>query len=179
MSARAKQSRPNPHAPLANPMSQKPVALDARKRFGSPFPTRPATTTLLWTGATSSRCRPRSASGPPATRRSSSLPTTSKAAGLSGSRSLRRSPISPARRRATAGPDYDLAARILLSLIKLSSVNRQRVDLTAQIAMTTGPDLSGLSDAELRAIELAADEKLNELALRIAGSIPQSGAREP
>ena len=65
------------------------------------------------------------------------------------------------------GPDYDLAARILLSLIKLSSVNRQRVDLTAQIAMTTGPDLSGLSDAELRAIELADNEKLNELALRI------------
>jgi hypothetical protein len=66
------------------------------------------------------------------------------------------------------GPDYDLATRILLSLIKLSSVNRQRVDLTAQIAMTTGPDLSGLSDAELRAIELADNEKLNELALRIA-----------
>ena len=35
------------------------------------------------------------------------------------------------------GPDYDLATRILLSLIKLSSVNRQRVDLTAQIAMRT------------------------------------------
>ena|SRR6516165_1982787 len=65
------------------------------------------------------------------------------------------------------GPDYDLAARILLSLIKLSSVNRQRVDLTAQIAMSSGPDLSGLSDAELRAIELADNEKLNELALRI------------
>ena len=65
------------------------------------------------------------------------------------------------------GPDYDLGAKILLSLIKLSSVNRQRVDLTAQIAMTTGPDLSGLSDAELRAIELADNEKLNKLALRI------------
>jgi hypothetical protein len=65
------------------------------------------------------------------------------------------------------GPDYDLAARILLSLIKLSSVNRQRVDLTAQIAMSSGPDLSGLSDTELRAIELADDETLNELALRI------------
>ena len=64
-------------------------------------------------------------------------------------------------------PDYDLAARILLSLIKLSSVNRQRVDLTAQIAMSSGPDLSGLSDAELRAIELVDNETLNELALRI------------
>ena len=33
--------------------------------------------------------------------------------------------------------------------------------------MSTSPDLSGLSDAELRAIELADNEKLNELALRI------------
>ena len=65
------------------------------------------------------------------------------------------------------GPDYDLAVRILISLIKLSSVNRQRVDFTAQLAMSTGPDLSGLSDAELRAIELADNEKLNELARRI------------
>ena len=64
-------------------------------------------------------------------------------------------------------PDYDLAVTILLSLIKLSSVTRQRVDLTAQVAMGTGPDLSGLSEAELRAIELADHEKLNELALRI------------
>ena len=33
--------------------------------------------------------------------------------------------------------------------------------------MSTSPDLSGLSDAELRAIELADNEKLNELARRI------------
>jgi hypothetical protein len=65
------------------------------------------------------------------------------------------------------GPDFDLAAKILLSLIKLSSVNRQRVDLTAQVAMSPGPDLSGLSDAELRAIELGDNEQLNELARRI------------
>ena len=52
------------------------------------------------------------------------------------------------------GPDYDLAAKIRLSLIKLSSVNRQPVDLTAQVAMRSGPDLSTLSQAELRAIEL-------------------------
>jgi hypothetical protein len=56
--------------------------------------------------------------------------------------------------RGELGPDYDLAAKILLSLIKLSSVNRQRVDLAAQIAMTTGPNLSRLSDAALRTIEL-------------------------
>jgi hypothetical protein len=67
------------------------------------------------------------------------------------------------------GPDYELAAKILLGLLKLSSLNRQRVDLTAQIAMSTGPDLGGLSDAELRAIELADNEKLNELAKRIGG----------
>ena len=64
-------------------------------------------------------------------------------------------------------PDYDLAARILLSLIKLSSVNRQCIDVKAQVAMGTGPDLSGLSDAELRSIELADNETLNELVLRI------------
>jgi hypothetical protein len=57
-------------------------------------------------------------------------------------------------------PDYHVAARILLSLIKLSSVDRQRVDVTAKIAMSPGPDLSGLSDAELRAIELADNETL-------------------
>lgn len=65
------------------------------------------------------------------------------------------------------GPDYDLAAKIKLSLVKLSSANRQRVDLTAQIALTAGPDLKGLSDAELKAIELGSPEQLNELALRI------------
>jgi hypothetical protein len=64
-------------------------------------------------------------------------------------------------------PDYDLAAKILLSLIKLSSVNRQCVDLTFQFAMGTGSDLSGLFDAELRAIELGSNERLNELARRI------------
>jgi len=34
--------------------------------------------------------------------------------------------------------------------------------------MATGPDLTGLSDAELRVIELDGNEQLNELALRIA-----------
>ena len=33
--------------------------------------------------------------------------------------------------------------------------------------MTSGPDLSNLSEAELRAIELGNDQQLNELALRI------------
>ena len=33
--------------------------------------------------------------------------------------------------------------------------------------MTTGPDLSSLSEAELRAIELGSNEQLNELALRL------------
>jgi hypothetical protein len=65
------------------------------------------------------------------------------------------------------GPDYDLAANILLGLVKLSSVSRQRRDLTAQIAMSRGPDLSQLSESELRAIELCAAAQLNELALRI------------
>jgi hypothetical protein len=67
-----------------------------------------------------------------------------------------------------APPDYDLAAKILLGLLKLSSVSRQRVELTAQIAMSSGPDLSQLSDSELRAIELSDDVQLNELALRMA-----------
>jgi len=50
------RSRPNPDAPLANPVSQKPVALGARVRSGNSFPTRTATTVLLWTGTMSSRC---------------------------------------------------------------------------------------------------------------------------
>jgi len=66
------------------------------------------------------------------------------------------------------GPDYVLAAKILLGLLKFSSLNRQRIDLTPQVEMTTGPDLSGLSEGELRAIDLADDAQLNELALRIA-----------
>jgi hypothetical protein len=66
------------------------------------------------------------------------------------------------------GPDYVLAAKILLGLLKFSSLNRQRIDLSPQVEMTTGPDLSGLSEGELRAIDLADDAQLNELALRIA-----------
>jgi len=64
--------------------------------------------------------------------------------------------------------------RILISqgrrnfgLVKLSNASRQRLDLTAQIAMSSGPDLSQLSDNELRAIELCDDEQLNDLARRI------------
>jgi hypothetical protein len=53
-------------------------------------------------------------------------------------------------------PGYDLAAKILLGLLKLSSLNRQRIDISAQVAMTTGPDLSSLYN-----------EQLDELALRI------------
>ena len=67
-------------------------------------------------------------------------------------------------------PDYDLAAKILLGLVKLSSVSRQRVDLTAQIAMSSGPDLSQLSDSELRAIELGDAARLNDLA-RLIGKL--------
>ena len=33
--------------------------------------------------------------------------------------------------------------------------------------MTSGPDLSNLSEVELRAVELGDDQQLNELALRI------------
>ena len=41
------------------------------------------------------------------------------------------------------------------------------IEITAQVAMSSGPDLSNLSDAEPRAIELGNDQQLNELALRI------------
>ena len=64
-------------------------------------------------------------------------------------------------------PDYELAAKIFLGLVKLSNASRQRLDLTAQIAMSSGPDLSQLSDNELRAIELCDDEQLNDLTRRI------------
>jgi hypothetical protein len=73
--------------------------------------------------------------------------------------------------------DYDLAAKVRLALLKFSSVNRQRIDMTAQIAMTSGPDVSSLSDDELRAIELGSNEQLNELAMRIGAFRPKS--REP
>jgi hypothetical protein len=68
-----------------------------------------------------------------------------------------------------AEPNYDLAAKIRLALVKFSSVNRQRIDLNAQIAMQPPKDLSGLSDADLKAIELADNNQLNDLALRIQG----------
>jgi hypothetical protein len=71
------------------------------------------------------------------------------------------------RRGGAEPPDYELAAKILLGLVKLSSVSRQRVDLTAQIAMSSGPDLSQLTDQELKAIELGDNVRLNELARRI------------
>ena len=64
-------------------------------------------------------------------------------------------------------PDYELAAKIFLGLLRFSSVSRQRLDLTAQIAMSGGPDLSQLSDNKLRAIELGSDAQLNEQARRI------------
>jgi hypothetical protein len=63
--------------------------------------------------------------------------------------------------------DLDLAARIRLALVKFSSVNRRRVDLNAQVAMQSPADLSGLSELELKTLELASPEQLDELARRI------------
>ena len=99
--------------------------------------------------------------------RNCSSPTTSKSRAFGWIKELEQITDIALLPQCDRGPDYDLAARILLSLIKLSSLNRQRVDLTAQIAMTTGPDLSRLSDAELRAIELGDNKQLNERARRI------------
>ena len=41
------------------------------------------------------------------------------------------------------------------------------LDMTAQVVMTSGPDLSNLSEVELRAVELGDDQQLNDLACTI------------
>ena len=113
------------------------------------------------TGGTRTRLEPRfTRSG---MRIGTSRPTTSRAECWAGSEELEHIGVIALESDGENGPDYDLAAKIRLSLIKLSSVNRQRVDLTAQVAMTSGPDLSNLSEAELRAIELGDDQQLSEL----------------
>jgi hypothetical protein len=62
----------------------------------------------------------------------------------------------------------ELGARIYLALLQLSSVNRRCIDVSAQMAMQSPTDLSGLSEAELKAIELGSDAQLDELASRIS-----------
>jgi len=77
------------------------------------------------------------------------------------------------------GPNYELAAKILLGLVKFSSLNRQRFDMSAQIVMARGSDLSGRSETELRTIELADNEKLNELARHRPGQVSKAELAEP
>ena len=80
--------------------------------------------------------------------------------------------------------DLDLAARIRLALLKFSSVNRHRIDVTQQVALAPPDDLSELSEVELRALELCSDDQLGELTQRIgdlrsakpAGGQPTDGS---
>ena len=65
------------------------------------------------------------------------------------------------------GGEPELAARIYMALFQLSSVNRRPIDVSAQVTMQSPPDLSGLSEAELKTIELGSDAQLDALALRI------------
>jgi hypothetical protein len=68
---------------------------------------------------------------------------------------------------AMRGGEPELAARIYMALFQLSSVNRRPIDVSAQVTMQSPPDLSGLSEAELKTIELGSDAQLDALALRI------------
>ena len=75
------------------------------------------------------------------------------------------------------GPNYELAAKILLGLVKFSSLNRQRFDMSAQIVMARGSDLSGLSETELRTRSevLRVTGRLGDGTIRVAkGSDPES-----
>jgi hypothetical protein len=78
-----------------------------------------------------------------------------------------------------------LVAEVLgVDLESIPADYRPRYNITPQIrissSMTTGPDLSGLSDAELRVIELGNNERLTELYLcisKLKSTMPSCGSR--